>query len=78
MKGSELNQKFQLKNLMVTKMQNHKISALDLGIKRNIPRNLAKEMLHKSIFPYNASFEDLQSNPDVISSKRTWRSRTIG
>jgi carbamoyl-phosphate synthase small subunit len=43
----------------------YKISALDLGIKRNILRNLAKRDCYIKVFPYNASFEDLQSfNPD--------------
>ena len=43
----------------------HKISALDLGIKRNILRNLAKRDCYIKVFPYNATFEELQSfNPD--------------
>jgi len=43
----------------------HKISALDLGIKRNILRNLAKRDCYVKVFPYNATFEDLKSfNPD--------------
>lgn len=43
----------------------YKISALDLGIKRNILRNLAKRDCYIKVFPYNATFQDLQSfNPD--------------
>lgn len=42
-----------------------KISALDLGIKRNILRNLAKRDCYIKVFPYNTSFEELKSfNPD--------------
>ncbi len=43
----------------------YKISALDIGIKKNILRNLAKRDAYIKVFPYNATFEDLQSfNPD--------------
>ena len=43
----------------------YKISALDLGIKRNILRNLAQRDCYIKIFPFNATFEDMQSfNPD--------------
>ncbi len=42
-----------------------KISALDIGIKKNILRNLAKRGAYIKVFPYNASFEDLSSfNPN--------------
>lgn len=42
-----------------------KVSALDLGIKRNILRNLAARDCYVKVFPFNASFEELQSfNPD--------------
>ena len=42
-----------------------KISALDLGIKRNILRNLAKRDCYIKVFPYNTSFEELKAfNPD--------------
>ncbi|MGJ8666785.1 MAG: glutamine-hydrolyzing carbamoyl-phosphate synthase small subunit [Patiriisocius sp.] len=42
-----------------------KISALDLGIKKNILRNLAERDCYIKVFPYNATFEDLKSfNPD--------------
>ncbi|OIQ21602.1 glutamine-hydrolyzing carbamoyl-phosphate synthase small subunit [Lacinutrix sp. MedPE-SW] len=42
-----------------------KIAALDIGIKKNILRNLAKRGAYIKVFPYNATFEDLSSwNPD--------------
>ena len=42
-----------------------KISALDIGIKKNILRNLAKRGAYIKVFPYNATFEELASfNPD--------------
>jgi carbamoyl-phosphate synthase small subunit len=43
----------------------YKISAVDLGIKTNILRNLAKRDCYIKVFPYNASYADLQSfHPD--------------
>ena len=43
----------------------YKISALDIGIKKNIIRNLVKRGCQVKVFPYNASFDDLASfNPD--------------
>jgi carbamoyl-phosphate synthase small subunit len=43
----------------------YKIAALDLGIKRNILRNLAKRDCYIKVFPYNTSFNDLKAfNPD--------------
>ncbi|SHM20003.1 glutamine-hydrolyzing carbamoyl-phosphate synthase small subunit [Flavobacterium chilense] len=43
----------------------YKVSALDLGIKKNILRNLAKRDCYIKVFPYNSSYEDLASfNPD--------------
>ena len=43
----------------------YKISALDLGIKTNILRNLAKRDCYIKVFPYNTSFKDLSEfNPD--------------
>ncbi len=42
-----------------------KIAALDLGIKKNILRNFVKRDAYVKIFPYNSTFEDLNSwNPD--------------
>ncbi|MDT0558361.1 glutamine-hydrolyzing carbamoyl-phosphate synthase small subunit [Ichthyenterobacterium sp. W332] len=43
----------------------YKISALDIGIKTNILKNLAKRDAYIKVFPYNASFEDLEAfKPD--------------
>ncbi len=43
----------------------YKVSALDLGIKKNILRNLAARDCYVKVFPYNASFTDLKSfEPD--------------
>ena len=43
----------------------YKIASLDLGIKRNILRNLAKRDCFIKVFPYNTSFDDLKAfNPD--------------
>ncbi|TCP26728.1 carbamoyl-phosphate synthase small subunit [Tenacibaculum skagerrakense] len=42
-----------------------KIAALDIGIKKNILRNLAKRDAYIKVYPYNAKFEELASwNPD--------------
>jgi len=42
-----------------------KVSALDIGIKKNILRNLANRDCYIKVFPYNSSFETLQSfEPD--------------
>ncbi|QRM88003.1 glutamine-hydrolyzing carbamoyl-phosphate synthase small subunit [Lacinutrix sp. WUR7] len=42
-----------------------KIAALDIGIKKNILRNLAKRDAYIKVFPYNAKFEELKAwNPD--------------
>jgi|TARA_B110000093_G_C12932525_1_gene394229 carbamoyl-phosphate synthase small subunit len=43
----------------------YKISALDIGIKKNILRNLVNRGCQVKVFPYNSSFKDLESfNPD--------------
>ncbi|WP_439951253.1 glutamine-hydrolyzing carbamoyl-phosphate synthase small subunit [Formosa haliotis] len=42
-----------------------KIAALDLGIKKNILRNLAKRGAYIKVFPFDSTFEDLSAfNPD--------------
>jgi len=42
-----------------------KIAALDIGIKKNILRNLVKRDAYVKVYPYNSTFEDLNSwNPD--------------
>jgi len=43
----------------------YRISALDIGIKKNILRNLAKRDCYIKVFPYNATFEEMSLwNPD--------------
>lgn len=43
----------------------YKISALDIGIKKNILENLAKRDAYIKVFPHDAKFEDLEAfNPD--------------
>ncbi len=43
----------------------YKIAALDIGIKKNILRNLAKRDAYIKVFPFNSSYEDLKGfNPD--------------
>lgn len=43
----------------------YKIAALDLGIKTNILRNLAKRNCYIKVFPYNATFNEMKAfNPD--------------
>jgi carbamoyl-phosphate synthase small subunit len=43
----------------------YKISALDLGIKTNILRNLAKRDCYMKVFPYDSTFDELKTfNPD--------------
>ena len=42
-----------------------KIAAIDIGVKKNILRNFAKRDAYIKVFPFNATFEDLQAwNPD--------------
>lgn len=43
----------------------YKISALDLGIKKNILRNLSQRHCYIKVYPYDATFEEMQAfNPD--------------
>ena len=43
----------------------YKVSALDLGIKKNILRNLAKRDCYIKVFPYDSTYDDLAAfNPD--------------
>lgn len=67
MKGLELASKVSTKGPYFFGNENapFKISALDIGIKKNILRNLANRDCYIKVFPYNASFSDLQSfEPD--------------
>ncbi|WP_333695410.1 glutamine-hydrolyzing carbamoyl-phosphate synthase small subunit [Flavobacterium sp.] len=67
MKGLELASKVSTKEpyFFGNEKATYKIAALDLGIKTNILRNLAKRDCYIKVFPYNASYTDLKSfNPD--------------
>ena len=67
MKGLELASQVSTKTPYFYGDENakYKISALDLGIKTNILRNLAKRDCYIKVFPYNATYQDLASfNPD--------------
>lgn len=67
MKGLELASKVSTQEPYYFGDENAKfrIAALDIGIKKNILRNLAKRDAYIKVFPYNAKFEDLQAfEPD--------------
>jgi len=67
MSGLELASKVSTKKPYFFGNENatYKVSALDIGIKKNILRNIAERDVYIKVFPYNATFEDLQSfNPD--------------
>src|SRR5690606_32835054 len=43
----------------------YRVAALDLGIKRNILRNLANKDVYIKVFPYNATFDEMNAfKPD--------------
>lgn len=67
MKGLELASKVSTKEpyFVGEATATYKIAALDLGIKKNILRNLTKRDCYIKVYPYNATFEELSSfNPD--------------
>ena len=67
MKGLELASKVSTKEPYFFGNENstYKIAALDIGIKTNILRNLAKRDAYIKVFPYNTKFEEMSSwNPD--------------
>ena len=67
MKGLELSSKVSTKEpyYIGNPEAKYKISALDLGIKKNILRNLAKRDCYIKVFPYDASYSTLKEfNPD--------------
>lgn len=67
MEGLELASKVSTKEAYFVGDENApiKISALDIGIKKNILRNLAKRGAYIKVYPYNASFEQMSDfNPD--------------
>jgi carbamoyl-phosphate synthase small subunit len=67
MEGLELASKVSTKEPYFVGDENspYKVAALDIGIKKNILRNLVKRGAYVKVFPYNASFEDLAAfEPD--------------
>jgi len=67
MNGLELASKVSTKEPYYFGNENarYKVSALDIGIKKNILRNIANRDVYIKVFPYNATFEELESfNPD--------------
>jgi carbamoyl-phosphate synthase small subunit len=67
MKGLELASKVSTKEPYYYGDANatYKVAALDIGIKKNILRNIAKRDAYIKVFPYNAKFEDLEAfKPD--------------
>lgn len=67
MEGLELASKVSTKDPYFVGDENAeiKISALDIGIKKNILRNLAKRGAYIKVFPYNSTFDELEAfNPD--------------
>jgi len=67
MNGLELASKVSTKEAYFFGNENatYKIAALDIGIKKNILRNLAERDAYVKVFPFDATYEDLSSwNPD--------------
>ena len=67
MNGLELASKVSTKEPYFFGNENatHKISALDIGIKKNILRNLAKRDCYIKVFPYDSSFQEMKAfEPD--------------
>lgn len=67
MEGLELSSKVSTKEPYHYGDENaeYRISALDIGIKKNILRNLAKRGAYIKVFPYNTSYEEMKEfNPD--------------
>ncbi len=68
MKGYELASKVSTKEPYFVGKENasYKIAALDIGIKQNILRNLAKRDCYVKVFPYNATYAEMEEwNPDA-------------
>ncbi len=63
MAGLELASKVSTKKPYFVGNENskYKIAALDIGIKKNILRNLVKRDCYVKVFPYNATFEDMSA-----------------
>lgn len=67
MEGLELASKVSTKSAYYygNESSKYKVAALDLGIKKNILRNLAKRDVYVKVFPFNSSFEEMKKwNPD--------------
>ena len=67
MEGLELASKVSTKSAYYygKESSKYKVAALDLGIKKNILRNLAKRDVYVKVFPFNSSFEEMKKwNPD--------------
>tara|TARA_B110000285_G_scaffold140854_1_gene157591 strand:+ start:406 stop:1530 length:1125 start_codon:yes stop_codon:yes gene_type:complete len=67
MKGLELASKVSTKEPYLYGNENatYKVSALDIGIKKNILRNLAERDCYVKVFPFDASFDEMEAfNPD--------------
>jgi len=67
MEGLELASKVSTKEPYFVGNENatYKISALDIGIKKNILRNLEQRDCYIKVFPFDATFEELSAfNPD--------------
>ena len=67
MEGLELASKVSTKEPYCVGDENAhiRIAALDIGIKKNILRNFVKRGAYLKVFPYNASFQDLEAfQPD--------------
>ncbi|VAW14971.1 Carbamoyl-phosphate synthase small chain [hydrothermal vent metagenome] len=63
MQGLELSSKVSTKEAYYygNKDATHKIAALDIGIKKNILRNLAKRDAYIKVFPYDTAFEEMKA-----------------
>ncbi|MCL6218369.1 glutamine-hydrolyzing carbamoyl-phosphate synthase small subunit [Zunongwangia pacifica] len=67
MNGLELASKVSTKEAYYFGDENatYKVAALDVGIKRNILRNLAQRDVYVKVFPYNATYAEMSEwNPD--------------
>jgi len=67
MNGLELASKVSTKEpyFIGNEKATHKIAALDIGVKKNILRNLTKRDAYIKVFPYNTTFEEINKwNPD--------------
>lgn len=67
MNGLELASKVSTKEPYFFGNENatYKVAALDIGIKRNILKNISSRDVYVKVYPYNATFEEMNSwNPD--------------